>query len=104
MSFNFRCVSGRFALPGLFILATVSVGVLGAQTSVQSPPAAAVVTPAQARQLRLRAETAQLNMLAQQLQQALDKSGDNQLSLDVIRLSEQAQSLARQIEIDLRTP
>jgi hypothetical protein len=52
----------------------------------------------------LRAETAQLNQLAAQLQQALDNSGDDKLSLDVVRLSQQMQSLARQIEAELNAP
>jgi hypothetical protein len=75
------------------------------QSSAQENHATTQDAPPQtARSLRLRAETSHLNDLAAQLQQALDKSGKDQLSLEVVRLSEQIESLSKQIEWELRNP
>ncbi len=102
----FRCGFRRCVLPtaGIAVVALHLSG-LGAfaQDSAPGRPATSAPAPS-AKQLRLRAETAQLNHLAAQLQQALDNSGDDKLSLDVVRLSQQMQSLARQIEAELNAP
>jgi hypothetical protein len=68
---------------------------------LQSPQANA---PQLSRQARLRQQTAQLNQLAAQLQQALDKSGTDKLSMDVVRTSQQIEALSREIEWELKNP
>lgn len=66
-----------------------------------SPAGAA---PMSDRQLRLCQQTQQLHQLAVQLQSAVDRSSKDMLSVDVLRLSDQIQALAHQIQTELKKP
>jgi hypothetical protein len=60
--------------------------------------------PLSDRQVRLCQQTRQLHQLAVQLQSAVDRSSKDTLSVDVLRLSDQIQALAHQIQVELKQP
>jgi hypothetical protein len=95
------------------VAAFLLVGWLGApnavgQQSASTPVVAAQASPAPSaedqRAQRLHADAAHLNDLAQQLQLALHKAGEDKLSLETVRLAQQVQLLSRQIQAELRQP
>jgi hypothetical protein len=75
---------------------------------VQAPESPCTATanaaPMSARQVRLCQQTQHLHQLALQLQSAVDRSSKDTLSVDVLRLSDQIQVLAHQIQVELKQP
>jgi hypothetical protein len=56
------------------------------------------MTPAEARQAQLVADTKKLYELAQELQAEVAKSSKNQLSLDVVKKAAEVEKLARSLK------
>jgi hypothetical protein len=78
-----------------------------------APPSAPASNPCDAagpatqkseRFTRLCQQTEELHALALRLQSAVDRSTKDTLSVDVIRLSDQIQALAHQIQTELKQP
>lgn len=111
MRWNLSCVAANRALPftAWFLLACVGApGAMGQQPAAAAPtatvPAAAAPTADQLRAQRLHNEASQLNQTVQQLQVELHKAGRDKLSLQAVRLAQQAQWLSRQIQAELEQP
>ena len=80
----------------------------GTSPIVQTPDAlceaAGQSGPAGERQIKICQHTQQLHELAIRLQSAVNRSNKDMLSVDVLRLSEQIQILAHQIQVELKQP
>jgi hypothetical protein len=56
------------------------------------------------RQQEIQKDTEKLLELATELKQAVDKSNENMLSLDVIKKAEQIEKLAKQVKDKMKGP
>jgi hypothetical protein len=75
----------------------------GADAATEKP-AAAPMTPAQARQAQLLADTERLYQLTQELKEEVAKSNKDTLSVPVIKKAEEVEKLARSLKERMRTP
>ena len=68
----------------------------------QTESQATKLTPKQAREAQIAADTEKLFQLAQELKVEVDKSSKDTMSLSVIKKSEEIEKLARQLKQDMR--
>lgn len=102
VSFSFRCSGAGWVLPVMAAISLLSgtVSAVGQEQSSAAVQNKGILTKAE----HLRMDTAKLNELTAKLQLAVDKSNADQLSVEVIRLSQQVQGLSRQIQLELKNP
>jgi len=92
---NLRCAA---AIPVLLLVAIFLTPVGG--VAQQAAPAPAADPQVQ----RLHGEAARMKDLVQQLHDEMRVTGDKTLSVKSVRLAQQIQALARQMEAELRQP
>ena len=73
-----------------------------AETPTQKP-AATPMTPAEARQAQLLADTERLYQLTQELKEEVAKSNKDTLSVPVVKKAEEVEKLARSLKERMRT-
>ena len=71
--------------------------------AIAAKPAKAM-TPAEARQAQLQADTTRLYQLTQELKEEVDKSNKDTLSIPVIKKAEEVEKLARSLKERMRQP
>jgi site-specific recombinase len=92
----------------VILAAQISPAASSEQASAAPPAASPIVAqptmPVSQREAQLRSDLEQLNEASAKLKQAVDNAGSENLSLDVVRLSQQVHDLAQRIEIEVKQP